>query len=186
MYGEEIGHSRGDGHIASPRAAAGILIVLLLSALSCGCSRGVHDVLPPRLDGAILSRSLEGEEARAIVNRMHGKGVAPVRSLIGFYGDDAGSAAVLYVSVYSEPEEASGAVTKMRDGILRGGGVFGEYTEFDVAGRRVSGCTGMGAQHYFFAAGKGVYWVAAPRGRAFSLAQDLVGRMGTSGEITRP
>jgi hypothetical protein len=180
MYGEEIGHSRGAGHIVSPRAASGILPLLLLGALWCGCSREAHDVLPPRLAGAILARRLEGEEARAIVNRLHGKGVAPLRSLIGFYGDDAGSAAIVYVSVYSEPGEASGVAARMRDGILRGGSVFGAYTEYEVAGRRIAGCTGTGSQHYFFAAGRGVYWLAAPGGKAFSLAQDLAVRVDAS------
>jgi hypothetical protein len=182
MYGEEIGHSRGETHIAFRLAAAGTLILLLLSTLSCGCSPGAHDLLPPRLGDAMLTRTLEGEDARLLVNRMHEKGIAPRQSLVGFYRDNAGSAAVVYVSVFGEAGDASGAVVKMRDGILRGNGVFGKYAEYDVGGCRIAGCTGLEAQHYFFAAGKRVYWVAAPPGSAFSLAQDLLAHVGAATE----
>lgn len=152
-------------------------IFLALCAFVTGCSRNEQDPLPARLGDAPLVRRVQGAEARDIVDRMHGKGVAPLYSHIGFYGDALGSAAVLYASVYERATEATGADEKMRVRIAGAGGVFSGYGEYLVAGRTISGCDGLGQRHYFFTAGSRLYWIAAPPASAFALAQEMITRM---------
>jgi hypothetical protein len=178
MYAEANGHSRGSmrrirgtyGALAGRLVISGVALCVVLAG--CGPKQG--EFLPPHLGESSLARRLQGEEARAIVDRMHGKGVAPLFSQIGFYGDTAGAGALLYVSVYEHASGAAGADEKMRVRIAQPGGAFSDYAQYHVAGRLISSCEGMGQRHYFFAAGKRLYWIAAPEASAFSLVQELV------------
>jgi hypothetical protein len=151
-----------------------LYLCLTLWGILSGCGGREADPLPHRLGDAPLIRRVEGDEARAVVDRMHGRGVAPVFSQIGYYGDDGGSGAVLYASVYQGVPEASAAEEKMRVLIGGGGGVFSRYAEYQVEGCRISGCDGMGGRHYFFSRGRRLYWLAAPKETAFSLVQEML------------
>lgn len=116
--------------------------------------------LPAELGNLRLQQHIFGDEARRIINQMHGKGVTPRDNAIGLYTDESGTA-TLYLSVYGEEEEATQTMGRMIKGINTGFTPFSDYEEQIVDGQRVSFCTGDGQAHYFFAAGTSLYWLAA-------------------------
>lgn len=115
--------------------------------------------LPPALGDLRLQRHLFGDEARRIINQMHGKGVTPRDNAIGVYADEDGSA-TLYLSVYGEEEEAAQSLERMIRGIKTGFTPFSDYEQHIIEGQEVSFCTGDGQAHYFFAIGTSLYWLA--------------------------
>ena len=131
----------------------------------------------PRLPSSIatveLKRSLKGAEASAIIDRLHGKGVAPQSNLIGMYVGKTGGA-VVYMSVYASDTEANNALRKMRSRISAGNTIFDQYSVTEVRGHQVSSCLGQGQVHYFFSHEKQLYWLAADSGIAPKSVEDLV------------
>lgn len=115
--------------------------------------------LPPELGDLRLQQHIFGDEARRIINQMHGKGVTPRDNAIGIYGDETGTA-TLYLSVYDEAEEAAATLDRMIEGIKTGFTPFSDYELQTVDGQQVSYCTGDGQAHYFFAVGPSLYWLA--------------------------
>lgn len=115
--------------------------------------------LPAEMGDLRLQQYISGDQARRIINQMHGKGVTPRDNAIGVYADEIGTA-TLYLSVYGEEEEAIQTMGKMIKGIKTGFTPFSDYEEHTVDGQRVSFCTGDGQAHYFFALGTSLYWLA--------------------------
>ena len=116
--------------------------------------------LPTMLGSLQLTGGHSREEAREIVNRMHGKSVSPDQNLIGNYRSPEGEA-TLYVSLYGEPSAAAKDFRRMLHLIQPGGPVFRDFQQMSVAGKEVAFCRGLGQWHYFFARGNALYWLAA-------------------------
>ena len=116
-------------------------------------------ILPATLGELVLRRSLEGEEARSRLNRMHDKDVVPEQSLVGEY-EGAGHHGTLYVSRYALPSQAKKTDDQMALRIKRGSRIFRAYTGSNSGSIRLSRCVGMGQTHYFFHLKTNVYWLA--------------------------
>ena len=116
--------------------------------------------LPVELGPVRLQRTIVGEEARALVDHLHGMAVAEHWSAVGFYRGSAG-AATLYVTVYAQALPAEQAFTSMDSLIAAGNPVFGHVRRVAMNGQRATVCSGMGQTHFFFVRGRAVYWLAA-------------------------
>ncbi|MGB6123645.1 MAG: hypothetical protein WBG80_17180 [Bacteroidota bacterium] len=134
-------------------------------------------LLPEELKGLVLQKEISGENAKRIVDRMHGKAVAERENSIGYYGGSSGEA-TLYVTLYKTPGEASQVEKVMADRIAAGNPVFGHFRIIDVRERRVAICYGMGQTHFFFSRGRALYWLAVDNDLAHVTIQSLVRVLG--------
>ncbi|MCK5572221.1 MAG: hypothetical protein KAJ12_05650, partial [Bacteroidetes bacterium] len=116
-------------------------------------------LLPEKLGRLFLQRTLSGDAARGIVDRMHGKAVSEKENSIGYYDGPVGDA-VLYATVYYTPGEASRVERLMADRIASGSSVFGHFRFIEVREQRVAICYGLGQTHFFLARGRVLYWLA--------------------------
>lgn len=129
--------------------------------------------LPPAIGGLVLEETLEGGQAREMLNQMHGKDMTPEQNRIGYYGGPGGRA-VLYVSEYPTVIRASSAFELMSTRIARGSGPFTQYNTRNIEGRNISLCLGLGQTHYFFVDQDVVYWLAVDLPVASVSAEALV------------
>jgi hypothetical protein len=93
---------------------AGLLMVTPLSA--------PPDILPTSLGPLKLQSWLEGEGARASINRLHGKPIPMVSGLVAQYGansDGLESKATLWLSEAKNDSEAEKLLEKMVEGLKR-------------------------------------------------------------------
>jgi hypothetical protein len=105
--------------------------------------------------------SAAGDTAARLVDRMHGKGVAPVATWVGRYGTGA-LTATLYVSRYASGGEATAQLGLMAERIGPGTPDYGHHSEATIAGTVVHSAFGHGQVHYFFARGTDLTWLAVP------------------------
>ena len=162
--------SQSRQHAARVCAHAAFALGLLAAGLSCGKP---SVVLPDTLGGFPRVRLLEGEEAKAVVDRLHGRGVTPVRNLVAMYGGERGEA-TLYYSEYAGAAEASDVGARMAARIRTGEFPFTPPDEIERGGRTVYVCHGLGQQHYFFPAGSGLYWLAVDPQVSSPALEDLL------------
>jgi hypothetical protein len=134
-------------------------------------------LLPGELGRLVLQREISGENARRIVDRMHGTAVAQRENTIGYYGGSAGGA-TLYVTLYETAGEASQVEQVMADRIAAGNPVFGHFRIIEVRGRKVAICYGMGQTHFFLSRGRALYWLAVENDLAHETIQALVRAVG--------
>ena len=152
---------------------SGFHALALLGLFLHGSCSGPDELLPGSLGGLTLSSSLAGAEARALVDRMHGKGVTPGRTAAGEYAGTGGRA-TLYVSEYSTPEAAREAETMMKTTMQEGNNVFSPVSDRTIDGHLIHMCTGLEQVHLFFASGQALYWLAVDPGIAEQTASALV------------
>jgi hypothetical protein len=155
--------------IALSALAAGIVAYLILSG-----SPPLQ--LPGKIGTLGLAYTVDGERANDILNRMHGMEVTPSRNLIGMYAS-ASAGAVLYLSEYASAKDARFSFEKMARRIETGNPVFTGYRILRLGTTDVSVCFGQGQDHYFFSAGKILYWLAVDSLVSRSVAMDLVDKI---------
>lgn len=131
-----------------------------LGLLGIAIWRQVRSPLPARVGELILISEIQGENAREIVDRKHGKGVSPKQSYVGSYQASAGRADI-YLSTYANTSEAQNVYRTMAGRIGAGGTPFFRYQSVVISGQSVSFCVGLGQVHYFFFHNEELYWVSA-------------------------
>ena len=114
---------------------------------------------PEGLGPLALQEAVSGNDARNVIERMHGKDVGAGENHIGFYGSPRGRA-VVYVSLFSTRGAAQRAEQLMHTKIAHGNAAFSHYRTVRLEGEMVGSCVGLGQVHFFFAEGSGVYWLA--------------------------
>jgi hypothetical protein len=131
-----------------------VLAVYLLVRLSVS-----SNTIPQTLGVLALERAVTGDDARAIVDRMHGRAVTPSRSTVGFYGGPEGEA-TLYISRYAHADSAVVALEQMAQRIERPGTPFDQLRILPSARFRTFMCLGMGQAHFFFACRESLIWLS--------------------------
>ncbi|MER3525292.1 MAG: hypothetical protein C4326_14930 [Ignavibacteria bacterium] len=149
--------------------AAAILVMIVIAVQLVPRFTPTRITLPAELGALPLQQHIFGDEARRIINQMHGKGVTPRANAIGLYADETGEA-TLYLSIYDEEEAAAATLKKMIDGIATGFTPFSDFEQRRIEGEEVAYCTGDGQAHFFFAVGKTLYWLAVD----FSVADETL------------
>jgi hypothetical protein len=132
--------------------------------------------LPSGIGSLRLETVVSGTDAKQTIDHLHNKSISPEVSYIGRYAGGNGSA-VLYASLYSADDQAFQVVSMMAEGINGGSDIFGHYRAFDLHGKRMQMCLGMGQVHYFFSHGRLVYWLSVDAPIAQETIQFLVDRI---------
>jgi hypothetical protein len=134
---------------------AGLLMVTPLSA--------PPDILPTSLGPLKLQSWLEGEGARASINRLHGKPIPMVSGLVAQYGansDGLESKATLWLSEAKNDSEAEKLLEKMVEGLKKGGPSFGHYRSWKQGDQIIHRVYGNGQKHVLFQRGPWIIWLA--------------------------
>jgi len=131
-----------------------VLAVYLLVRLSVSCND-----IPQELGSLALERAVVGDDARAIVDRMHGRAVTPSRSTVGIYSGPGGEA-TLYVSRYAHADSAAAVLEQMAERIERPGSPFDQLRLLPAARHRTYMCLGLGQAHFFFACREHLVWLS--------------------------
>lgn len=143
------------------------LTIALLCVLAC---TGHSPPLPEQLGPQALESLQDGEQARTAVAALHPSDLGSERDYIGRYSGGA----ILYVSVFSDPEAARRDLLKMAMGLAEGAAGFSPV-EFDESrGAPVFRTSGHGAHHLFYRTGRLVIWLQHP-GSDPAVESDLLG-----------
>jgi hypothetical protein len=157
------------------RLIIGLAVALIAVVVLVVMFRVTEDrSLPERIGDLVLEQTVEGEQAREMLNGMHGKDMTPEMNRIGFYASSGGKA-ILYTSEYPTIMKAAASFEIMSERIARREGPFTQYNTRNISSRNISVCLGMGQAHYFFVDGKVVYWLAVDVPIASVSAEALVG-----------
>lgn len=124
-------------------------------------ARDVPSLVPNSLHGLALVERRSGSDAASLIQRLHDRSVAPVKSEIGSY-DSGEMQAVVYVSRFESAEDAGTALIDMAEGIGTGSSGFGHHESVTIAGVEVHRVVGHGQLHYFFARATDVTWLSVP------------------------
>lgn len=153
-------------------AIAALIVIAAITAL-LPYFRSPATSLPSTLGDLRLTKTILGDEAKAIINQMHGKGVTPTDNLIGTY-QGTGGTATLYLSNYETREQSQQVLAKMVGGIKTGFTPFSNYERMIIENTEVSFSIGSGQSHYFFCSGKSLYWLTADPAVAVSTLRSLL------------
>jgi hypothetical protein len=130
-----------------------------LFLLASGIAAGALEV-PQDLAGLPLAHSQQGREARAEIERLHGKSIPITDGYVAHYGTQP-PVAMLYVSQARGEEVARRQVEQMTSRIRASNGPFHHLRESTRFGMTVYSTLGQGQVHYYFQRGATVVWVAA-------------------------
>lgn len=122
----------------------------------------VQDVLVPRKQSGIpeslgkleLISSVEGAEALAQVNKLHGTGINLVWAYIAKYADK-GERITVWVGKAEDSNTAAGLINKMTEGIARSGSGFSNLRQLTIkvsaySDHNVFQVDGPGGKHFFY------------------------------------
>ncbi len=113
--------------------------------------------VPSELAGQPLTGHLEGAEAIAAIQRLHGADIPLTEAEVAVYGNGS---ATIWRSGAPDTATAAEQVERMRDRIADGGSPFD--APHPIRGHTgVYVTSGMGLRHFFFARGTSVWWLAA-------------------------
>jgi hypothetical protein len=138
------------------RAAA--LAVLTMTGAACANPDASDAPVPDEIHGFPLAEVTAGQEAAAVLERMHGKEVAPEQSWVATYGPEE-MGTTLYVSRYESADLATAELARMAAGVDGEGTGFGHHAQFEVAGLTVHSVFGRGQVHYFYAKDRDLRWL---------------------------
>lgn len=134
---------------------SGAVLSLLLSAPAIA---GL--AVPEELAGLPLAHSQQGAEARAEIERLHGKSIAMRDGYVAHYGLQP-PAAMLYVALARDEAAARQQVEQMTNRLRTSQATFTHLRESTRHGLRVYSTLGLGQVHYYFQRGAQVIWIAA-------------------------
>ncbi|MBI4537429.1 MAG: hypothetical protein HY712_05680 [candidate division NC10 bacterium] len=117
-------------------------------------------VVPQDLAGRPLAHSQQGGDARAEIERLHGKSIPIADGFVAHYGAQP-PVAMLYVSRAGSEKQARLQVEQMTSRIRASNGPFTHLRESTRFGMTVFSTLGQGQVHYYFRRGAMVVWVAA-------------------------
>ncbi len=132
-----------------------LIILLAIATVACGQKKSY---VPKSILQYQLTRLLQGEEAKAFINKLHFKRVAPVESMVGFYknGEKQG---IVYVTVYQDSQQAQKDWQTMVDKISQGNEVFVQGAVMEIDGNEVFRCFGLGQTHFVFTHKNALIWL---------------------------
>lgn len=117
------------------------------------------EILPERINDLILIKTIDGNEAKEYINKLHFQPVSKNENIIGYYESLSGEA-IVYITIYPDQKEAKIDFEKMTNKISSGNSVFVYPQFFDYEGNKIYKCFGMGMSHFVFSLNKNLYWIS--------------------------
>ena len=152
-------------HSTPDRSAPFILFALTTGIIACS-NKTVPPILalPEVLGDLELKETVVGIKANKFLYRMHGAITGSRNSIIGYYSLNKKN--VLYISAFTDEDQASRALEKMVAAINHTTGGFTPVTLDKREGRPVYQTKGMGLHHFFYRKDNLILWWQAEPERA--------------------
>ncbi len=112
--------------------------------------------MPERLGDLLLVGTLEGSDAMARVNQLHGTDIELVNAYIAEYARASNSNRngdewlTVWVGGTESTDAAADLMRRMTEGIERGGSGFSNLQRLTISGHEVLRVAGPGGQHFFY------------------------------------
>ena len=138
------------------------VMVIVISWIATNQDRATShssEHVPQNLGQLELVGQITGENARAEIGKLHGKGIEMVDGYIAEYSHNQ-SRVTVWVAEASSEIGASGLLKQMVDRIGEGNRAFRNLKAISVGGREVYTADGRGGDHYFYASDNKVIWLA--------------------------
>lgn len=117
------------------------------------------EILPEKINDLMLIKTIEGDEAKKYIDKLHFQPVSKNENIIGYYENLSGEA-IVYVTTYPDQKEAKIDFEKMTEKISPENSVFVYPQFFDYKGNKIYKCFGMGMSHFVFSLNKNLYWIS--------------------------
>ncbi|MDP2743594.1 MAG: hypothetical protein Q8P00_00820 [Dehalococcoidia bacterium] len=145
-----------------------VVAFLALAAFSFGrdvLSPSKQGGMPERIGNLELVSTVAGAQALAQIDRLHGTDIKLVTAFIAEYVYDRYERqhATVWVGVAESDQAAAQLLTRMLDGITRGGSGFGNLQKVTVGGQEISQVDGPDGKHFFYQPREGadrVIWLS--------------------------
>ena len=149
------------------------LLIVGLAIFVWGCLQATGIRTPETIGVKQRMRVISGDQAAAVVNKLHGGEVAGDDNVIAEYG--GGKKDLLYITFYGDPQVASNAfdamIAKMR---AAKNSPFFHLMPLQKYRNRVYITLGMGAVHYIYASGNFLLWLQTVQSFGDQLPQQLL------------
>lgn len=133
--------------------------VFLVFAFFSSCSKE-RNYLPSAFSGASLKEKISGKEALSRLNKIHFNPVAAGKENdIGYY-EKEGNNSTIYITYYKTGGEALTDFEKMTLKITPGNSQFFAPDTFELEGRKIYRCFGMGQTHFVFTHNNVLIWIS--------------------------
>ncbi|MBI4319093.1 MAG: hypothetical protein HY675_11440 [Chloroflexi bacterium] len=137
-----------------------LLIVFVARALWASPEEGTQTsaVVPQKIAGLSLARSVTGQSAVADLKKLHGKDVGIVGGWIGYYPNKA----IIWVGETQSEGHAYQLIDAMTRRIRAGNDMFTDLQQLRIGSQVVFSVVGQGQRHYYYQKGSLTVWIAAP------------------------
>jgi len=134
-------------------------ISLLIIALLVGCANSTPQLPAPQKIGQNeRTRTISGDQAANIINKMHRQSVAATANVIVEYGNEKKD--ILYISYYEDQNQSGKAFALMIEKMASAQqGPFFHLMPLPKYQNKAYFTLGMGASHYIFISGKFLLWL---------------------------
>lgn len=149
-----------------------IFLFFIVSLSACNKKSNIESLVPEKLAGMDLHRTLENKEAEQNVNQLHSKFVSGTENLVAYYENDD-TKCELYISTFQDTLKALDVFHKMMRGVRQDTSVFTHFTPRVIGEQGLIMLLGMGRVHFFYTKGKEVYWLQADQGKAEEAITEL-------------
>ena len=149
------------------------LNVVLISLL-LGCPDSTSQLpAPQKIGHNERSRTISGNQAANVINKMHGQSVAANANAIVEYGREKKD--ILYISYYEDPNQAGDAFDLMIEKMAAAKqGPFFHLMPLPKYKNKAYFTLGMGARHYIFVSGKFLLWLQTHQSFGDKLPPELL------------
>lgn len=145
-----------------------VIVFLALAAFSFGrevLSPGKQGGVPQRIGNLEMVSTVAGAQALSQINRLHGADIKLVTAYVAEYVYDRYERqhATVWVGVAESGEAAALLLSRMLEGITKGGSGFSGLKRVTVAGQDVFQVDGPEGEHFFYQPREGeerVIWVS--------------------------
>jgi hypothetical protein len=139
-----------------------VIYLILLIYIILSCSSNI-DYTPQTFLDYKQTNILNGDAAKTFVDRLHFQVVAKDSNVVAFYeGTKENSDAIIYLTYYSDLQNARDDYAKMTQKISPENSVFVEGKYIKINDKEVYRCFGMGQTHYVFYDQSVLFWLSLP------------------------
>lgn len=133
--------------------------------------------VPERLGGMELVGSIEGPEALAQIDRLHGTDINLVAASVATYADSGNERVTVWVGSVETSDGAAELTMIMAKGIAEGNPEFGNLLRLTVSDHEVFQVEGPGSKHFFYQSQKSrerVVWLAIEAANTMPILEQAV------------
>lgn len=150
---------------------AGLIFFVLIAAFGCTKEKSA---VPSKLGNLDLASYIQGEEAKASINKLHQTSTIPVKDAYVAQYYSGSLKATLWLSIAYSESDNQRLLELMTTEINKGNNPFTKPKEKVMDSLTVYELSGLGQRHYYYAAGDKLAWLGVDPAIAEVALRDLI------------